>query len=251
MVCGCVVKGDAFNRMRTVSCGYAERYPMTLFGMILLYLFMTVLLTQHMSNSTVRSALIVLFWLSVLVLSLLFRKMQQFGLCRPKKISGFLLTGLVLPLANLCLFAHERIGAAEFFNQAIWMAGSVLWEEILFRNILLRYFLERDTAFSALLKESLLFSCMHMVNYGDSGVLTYVIVQCLVAMGVGFWLSIVAWKSGSIVLCVLAHLCINLSSPTSGYEPTLSGITVLQGGALVAAGVFYFVVGCLLYCDSE
>lgn len=227
----------------------AERMPI-LSVLILLYPAILKLMKQYTAKKEAVMIGVTAFWAVILVVLSIRGERERYGLCAPKKVGRWLVPAVVLPLANLGFSGYTEIELVEFGGQIVVLLGNVVWEEVLFRGILLRRFLKNHPPFFAILVESLLFGCMHLVNIETYAQISYAAVQAVVAVGVGFWLGVVACESRSVCWCILAHACINVSCLTAGPAALPIGITVLQGTVYAAIGVFYFFAG-LFYINKQ
>jgi len=74
-----------------------------------------------------------------------------------------------------------------------------IYEELIFRKLILQFLRNRFHDFTAILLTSLLFAVFHLN-----------ILQGITAFVFGVFLSVVAIKTGSILLCIYAHFLNNL-----------------------------------------
>jgi len=73
-----------------------------------------------------------------------------------------------------------------------------IYEELIFRKLILRFFLNRFPDLAAILLTSLLFAVFHMNVL--QGITTFVF---------GIFLALIAIRTGSILLCIYAHFLNN------------------------------------------
>ncbi|MEX0613170.1 MAG: CPBP family intramembrane glutamic endopeptidase [Pirellulales bacterium] len=102
-------------------------------------------------------------------------------------------------------------------------------EELLFRGYMQRRLLERWSAWPAILVTSLLFAILHITPHAIA-----------VALPVGIWFGVVAWRTGSVWPGILGHAFVNgawnvwqIGSVLTGREATLE--------AIAAAGIIAVV----------
>ena len=95
-------------------------------------------------------------------------------------------------------------------------------EEILFRGLLFKAFLKKYGIVVATLVSSLSFGMGHILNIfiGQANLTTY--IQIVFALSWGFMFSMVYYKSGSILPCIVAHSLVDLFSTIANYSKMLT-----------------------------
>jgi membrane protease YdiL (CAAX protease family) len=102
-----------------------------------------------------------------------------------------------------------------FYQKVTWtMAGPVVLfialapgflEEMFFRGYIQRRLLQRWSPWAAILVSSALFALVHLAPH-----------TVLFAFPLGIWLGVVAWRTGSIWLCIACHAFVNAIA--SGFD---------------------------------
>ena len=85
-------------------------------------------------------------------------------------------------------------------------------EEMIFRGFLFKAMLSEDKDIIAIIVSSLTFGIGHIVNFfnGQASLITF--MQIIFAISWGFVLTMVFYKSGSLIPCVIAHSTVDVSS---------------------------------------
>lgn len=109
-------------------------------------------------------------------------------------------------------------------------------EEMLFRGFLFKALLSRDRADLAIVVSSLTFGMGHIVNLlaGQAGFAT--VVQIVFAVSWGFILTMVFYKSGSLIPCIIAHAMIDAFSLFGADNERMDWICI---GVTVVAAIVY------------
>lgn len=111
-------------------------------------------------------------------------------------------------------------------------------EEMLFRGFLFKAMLENGKATVAIIVSALTFGIGHIVNLfaGQAGVET--MLQILFAVSWGFILTMVFYRGGSLIPCVIAHAMIDAFSLYGADNALADWIYI---GATIVVAVFYCV----------
>ncbi|MCR5249261.1 MAG: GNAT family N-acetyltransferase [Lachnospiraceae bacterium] len=121
-------------------------------------------------------------------------------------------------------------------------------EEMIFRGFLFRAMLAKDKPIVAIIVSSLTFGIGHIVNLftGQAGFET--VMQIIFAVSWGFILTMVCYKSGSILPCIIAHSMIDALSLFGADNDLLDRIYI---GATIAVGIAYCIWLGRIRSDSE
>ena len=109
------------------------------------------------------------------------------------------LLALVLPPdpSVQLLFEQMTLGWGIIFVLFIALAPG-LCEELLFRGYMQRRLLERWSPWRAIATTSIIFGLVHVMPH-----------TVLFAIPLGFWLGVIAWRTGSIGPCIACHAFVN------------------------------------------
>ena len=110
-------------------------------------------------------------------------------------------------------------------------------EEMIFRGLLFRALLSKDKTAAAIIISSVTFGIGHIVNLLAGQASFETLVQIVFAVGWGFILTMVFYKCGSLLPCIIAHAVIDASSLFSTDSELADWIYI---GATI--------VGAILYC---
>lgn len=94
-------------------------------------------------------------------------------------------------------------------------------EELIFRGLLFRAMLKSGSATSAVVVSSITFGIGHIVNLLTGHAVLETCVQIVFAMTMGFVFTLVYYKGGSLLPCIVAHSLIDVFSVVSGELGTL------------------------------
>lgn len=152
--------------------------------------------------------------------------------------------------ARLCLFFIPMIILA---TGNIWdgieahYSGASLWyaiasmalvgfvEEMIFRGFLFRALLKKDGPKVAVIVSAVTFGIGHIVNLLAGMATVKNLMMIIFAVAWGFVFTMVYYKSGSLLICILIHAVVDVLSPVAAETDWGSwlyiGATVVLGGA--------------------
>ena len=152
--------------------------------------------------------------------------------------------------ARLCLFFIPMIILA---TGNIWdgieahYSGASLWyamasmalvgfvEEMIFRGFLFRALLKKDGPKVAVIVSAVTFGIGHIVNLLAGMATVKNLMMIIFAVAWGFVFTMVYYKSGSLLICILVHAVVDVLSPVAAETDWGSwlyiGATVVLGGA--------------------
>ncbi|MBP5161958.1 MAG: CPBP family intramembrane metalloprotease [Spirochaetales bacterium] len=129
---------------------------------------------------------------------------------------------------------------AHYSGASLWYAiGSMALvgfvEEMIFRGFLFRALLKKDGPKVAVIVSAVTFGIGHIVNLLAGMATVENLMMIAFAIGWGFVFTMVYYKSGSLLLCILVHAVVDVLSPIAGETTWGSwlyiGATVVIGGA--------------------
>lgn len=128
----------------------------------------------------------------------------------------YIYMALLMPVANLMVSSFKggvafplESGILELFLLILSATG----EEIIFRGFLQSLFFKMNLKpLKAIVLVNVLFGVAHFVNVYSYGSYDYVILQAFCAFCIGIFLSFLYFCRKSLVLCVISHSLINLTS---------------------------------------
>lgn len=179
--------------------------------------------------------LLTVYWAALLLCIRRKNREARYGLCMPRmgnrKSYGLLVPLLLMPALNLAVSTVQMTALT-----AVYIAYTAFGEEFFFRGYLLGALRNRYGIWLSAAISAALFGLMHCFG-GGSG------LQIICAAGVGFALAAVRFLTGSLLVPVLVHICINLT----GWQPAPPGYEGVY--LLVAAG--YAAWGILLLRKAQ
>ena len=122
-------------------------------------------------------------------------------------------------------------------------------EEMIFRGFLFRAMLSNNKTVVAIIVSAVTFGIGHIVNLftGQAGFAT--VMQIIFAISWGFILTMVCYKSGSIIPCIIAHSMIDALSVVGGENEIVDWIYVVT--TIIVAIVYSIYLGRLTSPDSN
>jgi hypothetical protein len=111
-------------------------------------------------------------------------------------------------------------------------------EEILFRGFLLRAMLAKDKVTTAIIISAVTFGIGHIVNLFTGQASFETVMQIIFAISWGFILTMVCYKSGSIIPCIIAHAVIDVSSLFGADNELVDRIYV---GVMIVTAIIYCI----------
>ncbi len=116
-------------------------------------------------------------------------------------------------------------------------------EEMIFRGFLFRAMLREDKAIVAIVVSALTFGIGHIVNLFTGQASFDTVMQIIFAVSWGFILTMVCYRSGSIILCIVAHSMIDALSLFGADNALVDWIYI--GATIVVAIVYCIYLGSI------
>jgi uncharacterized protein len=135
----------------------------------------------------------------------------------------------------------EGMLPVSFLRIAMIVVAAPIFEELLFRGVILNGFLKRYSPMKAILLSSFLFGLIHLNPW-----------QFITAFGLGLMLGWLYWKTGSLLPCIFLHYVNNALATVANLEtgPFVSFETHLNDpvtyGAVFALSCLILVTGIFL-----
>lgn len=192
-------------------------------------------------ESVVNTAVLAVFAAGIFAFVKINRLGEKYGLCRWRgkaKDYWFFIPLFVLMTGNV----WGGFGAPDSWTDKVFAVISMLLvgfiEEMIFRGFLFRALLKKDPAPVAIAISAVTFGIGHIVNLFTGQASVQTAVQILFAVALGFIFTFVFYKSGSLVVCVIAH---GLTNALSEFSPPDKDkiFSYIYLGAAVAAAVVY------------
>lgn len=157
---------------------------------------------------------------------------EQMGLCRVRRKGRDFLWFLPLAVMSctnlvngLALQAPAGISLLMMVNMAA--AGYV--EEVIFRGVLFRG-MAKNGLKSAVIVSAVTFGAGHIVNLANTADTLGVLLQVCYAVTVGFLYTVIAWRGGSLVPCIISHMFVNGSSVFAAEQGPFSRLVAAVSG---------------------
>lgn len=137
--------------------------------------------------------------------------LQKYGLCAFRgslKAYLYFLPLVVIMSCNLWDGVTMNLSVTETVLYVMSMIFVGFLEEVIFRGFLFKA-LCRDSVKQAILISSLTFSIGHIVNLLNGAELVPTLLQICYAAAIGFLFTVIFYKSGSIIPCIVTHSVVN------------------------------------------
>lgn len=175
--------------------------------LIVIYVLSNSFCMQNFGITDIRSATLnVVLSIALALLVTALKRGEFYGFCLPKDPKKFL---WFVPLAliisvNFWSGINVNNTPEEILFHTVNMLGVGFIEEVVFRGFLFRM-MAKDNLKIAILVNSLTFGIGHIVNLFSGADLVPTLLQVGYATAVGYLFVTIAYRSGSIVPCIIAH----------------------------------------------
>ena len=122
-------------------------------------------------------------------------------------------------------------------------------EEMIFRGFLFRAMLSKDKTIVAIIVSALTFGIGHIVNLFTGQASFETVIQIIFAISWGFIFTMVCYKSGSIIPCIIAHSMIDALSLFGADNELVDWIYI--GATIVVAIIYCIYLGRLRSAGSD
>ena len=140
---------------------------------------------------------------------------KKYGLCAFKG-SGKKFLWFIPLIAVSCINFINGVGLSAPLAVTLLMAANLALagyvEEIIFRGFLFRA-MEKDGLRSAIIVSAVTFGAGHIVNLMNTDDTLGVLLQVCYAVAAGFMFTLIVYKGGSLIPCIISHMVINGASP--------------------------------------
>ena len=175
--------------------------------LIVIYIVTNSFCMQSFGITDIRSATLnVVLSIALALLVIALKRGKDYGFCLPKEPKKFL---WFVPLAliisvNFWSGINVNNTPEEILFHTVNMLGVGFIEEVIFRGFLF-HMMQKDNLKIAILVNSLTFGIGHIVNLLNGADLVPTLLQVGYATAVGYLFVIIAYRSGSIIPCIIAH----------------------------------------------
>lgn len=169
---------------------------------------------------------------------------ERYGLCRLKISAKRFLW--FIPLAVLCSENFWFGAACDMpVGHAVAYAAGMLFvgvlEELLFRGLLFRA-LEKDDRTVAYVVTSFTFGLGHFVNLIGGAELFTTLCQIVGAIAIGFLFVLICHRGGSIIPCIAAHCCIDVTSTFANESAMTPTVRLILTAVTVGLAAIYALI---------
>ncbi len=175
--------------------------------LIVIYVLSNSFCMQNFGVADVRSAVVnTVLSVALAVLVLVLKRGKHYGFARvkePKKFLWFVPLVLIVSV-NFWNGINVNNTPEEILFHTVNMLGVGFIEEVIFRGFLFRM-MAKDNLKIAILVNSLTFGIGHIINLFNGADLVPTLLQVGYATAVGYLFVTIAYRSGSIIPCIIAH----------------------------------------------
>ena len=146
----------------------------------------------------------------ILILIIIDKKMEYYGLTRVKNAKKFLYFLPLIVIGTVGLWNGISINKStnEIVFHILTMINVGFLEEIIFRGILYKS-IEKDNQKLAIIISSITFGIGHIVNLLNGADVVPTLVQVCYAVAIGFLFVTIFNKSKSLIPCIITHIAVN------------------------------------------
>ncbi len=177
---------------------------------------------------------------------------EKYGLTgwpKDMKRYQFFIPMWILAAGNLWDGIAPSYHGVQLLTAVLSMALVGYVEEMIFRGFLFKGMLSEEKPAAAVIVSSLTFGMGHIINLftGQAGFET--VFQIIFAVSWGFIFTMVFWKSGSLIPCIIAHAMIDVFSLLGADNLLVDQICI--GLTVVTAVIWCIYLGRLKRAEKE
>lgn len=192
-------------------------------------------------ESVIMTAVLAVFAVGIFAFVKLSHLEERYGLCKWKGKAAdywFFIPPLILMTGNLWRgIGMEYSGAAQIFAVVSMLLTGFI-EEMIFRGFLFRSLLKKDPAPVAITISAVTFGIGHIVNLFTGQTSLETVIQVFYAIAWGFIFTVVFYKSGSLLICIIAHSLNNAFSKFNAESEDMTLVYIYMGASIVTAIIY-------------
>ncbi len=192
-------------------------------------------------ESVIMTAVLAVFAVGIFAFVKLSHLEERYGLCKWKGKAAdywFFIPPLILMTGNLWRgIGMEYSGAAQIFAVVSMLLTGFI-EEMIFRGFLFRFLLKKDPAPVAITISAVTFGIGHIVNLFTGQTSLETVIQVFYAIAWGFIFTVVFYKSGSLLICIIAHSLNNAFSKFNAESEDMTLVYIYMGASIVTAIIY-------------
>ncbi len=192
-------------------------------------------------ESVIMTAVLAVFAVGIFAFVKLSHLEERYGLCKWKGKAAdywFFIPPLILMTGNLWRgIGMEYSGAAQIFAVVSMLLTGFI-EEMIFRGFLFRFLQKKDPAPVAITISAVTFGIGHIVNLFTGQTSLETVIQVFYAIAWGFIFTVVFYKSGSLLICIIAHSLNNAFSKFNAESEDMTLVYIYMGASIVTAIIY-------------
>lgn len=169
---------------------------------------------------------------------------EKYGLCKVKiNFRDYLYFAPLLVIASINLWGGItlRLSVLETVLHIVSMLCVGFLEEVIFRGFLFKALCSENIK-SAVLVSSITFGIGHIVNLLNGAEVLSTLLQICYAVAVGFLFTILFYKSGSLLPCIITHSAVNSLSAFACDRSEMFGIITAVILTLVSLAYAFWII---------
>lgn len=192
-------------------------------------------------ESVIMTAVLAVFAVGIFAFVKLSHLEERYGLCKWMGKAAdywFFIPPLILMTGNLWRgIGMEYSGTAQIFAVVSMLLTGFI-EEMIFRGFLFRFLLKKDPAPVAITISAVTFGIGHIVNLFTGQTSLETVIQVFYAIAWGFIFTVVFYKSGSLLICIIAHSLNNAFSKFNAESEDMTLVYIYMGASIVTAIIY-------------
>lgn len=194
-------------------------------------------------DSPIMMAVLAVFTAGILIFVGVNKLWERYGLCKWQGSAAgylFFVPLIILMTGNLWNgFKPQYEGMGQIYAVvSAAMVGFV--EEMIFRGFLFRILLKKDPAPVAIAISAVTFGVGHIVNLFTGHGNLETVIQIFYAIAFGFMFTFVFYKSGSLIMCIIAHSLVDVFARFSLLDQNKT-IMYIYFGAIIGVSIVYCI----------
>ena len=198
--------------------------------LIIIYVVANSYIMQNYGITSYQSVIInTILSILLIVLIVSLKGIKYYGITKPNDSKKFLyfIPLFIISLFNLRRGIYINNTGSEIVFHILTMINVGFIEEMIFRGFLFRM-MAKDNVKSAIIVSSITFGVGHIVNLLNGADLVPTLLQLCYAVAIGYMLSMIFYKSKSIIPCIIFHAIFNsLSIFATGESSIISSIILI------------------------
>lgn len=189
---------------------------------IIIYVIVMGTLRGNLGDESLYSAIGLMAVVGVLLTFVLKNGLREkYGFIKPRGTAAqylFYIPMVIVSTLNLWFSIGSEHSGTELLFGVATMAFAGIVEELIFRGLLFKAMLREGRPVTAIAVSALTFGIGHIVNLFTGQATIDTFVQMIFACAFGFAVTMLFYRSGSIIACIITHSAVDISSKFNSGE---------------------------------